>query len=89
MSDRHHLLPRHRPPTELEQRQAAILERELNRVIAERQDNGVRDPVDAVRLRGIPAVGRGGAGGHIAGTRPDYEVLKLDRKRRVRSRRKL
>lgn len=32
-------------------------------------------PGDPIRLRGIPAVGgRGNAGGHIRGTRPDQQI---------------
>ena len=58
-------------------------------------DNGMRSarasraPVDAVRARGVPIVGRGSTGGAIAGTRPDFAVLRLDEKLRQRKRRKL
>ena len=41
-----------------------------------------RDPVDAVRLRGVPVVGPGSAGGAIPGTRPDFAVLRSDEKPR-------
>ena len=49
----------------------------------------VTDPADAVRLRGIPAVGPGDAGGAIRGTRPDFEILKLDKREKERRRRTL
>jgi len=77
LGDEHHLLERYRRDRE----QAKILVREIDRAIDEGKDisvRGTRDPVDAVRLRGIPCVGPGGVGGAIRGTRPDQAVLRLD-----------
>ena len=76
--DDHHLLERFRR----NQAQARILAHEVRRVFDEGVDTtqrATRDPVDAVRLRGIPAVGPNMAGGAIRGTRPDVEALKLDK----------
>jgi hypothetical protein len=76
----HHLLKRYRR----EQEQAKVLIRETLRALDEGVDisvRGTRDPVDAVRLRGIPCLGRGTAGGAIRGTRPDIAVLRLDDRR--------
>jgi hypothetical protein len=68
-----------------EQEQANIYLREARRALDEGKDisyaaRASRDPVDAVRLRGIPAIGgRDGVGGAIRGTRPDVAVLRLDK----------
>jgi len=43
------------------------------------------DPVDAIGLRGIPVVGRAGAGGHIRGTDPLGEVLRREGRQERRS----
>ena len=88
--DDHHLLARYRRGELPRWQHEAI-----NAAIVARRDElrpgraGERDPVDAIRARGVPILGPGSAGGAIPGTRPDYAILKLDRKRRVRSRRKL
>jgi len=79
LGDDHHLLARYRRDVE----QAKILMREIDRALDEgldvsRSARATRDPVDAVRLRGIPCVGPGGVGGAIRGTRPDQAVLRLD-----------
>jgi hypothetical protein len=79
--DDHHLLPRHREgPITLERLNAvAVLEAERAALAAgDRVQATARDPVDAARLRGIPAVGPGTAGGAISGTRPDRAILSLD-----------
>lgn len=77
--DDHHLLARFRR----EQEHARILIRELERASEtgiDTSQRGTRDPVDALALRGIPAIGgRDGVGGAIRGTRPDQAVLRLDR----------
>jgi hypothetical protein len=83
--DDHHLLPRHREgPIVIERLNAlAVLEAE-RQALEQGQDVAVhRDPVDAIRLRGIPAVGPGSAGGAILGTRPDRAVLGIDERSRA------
>ena len=83
-ADDHHLLSRYRK-LEREAEQARILAREVRRAFDEGKDvtlsPAARDAVDGVRLRGIPAIGRGTAGGEIRGTRPDRAILNLDRRR--------
>jgi hypothetical protein len=85
VDDGHRLLPRYREGTiALERRNALIvLEAELAADQAGKPIGkpALRDPVDAVRLRGIPCVGPGTAGGAIRGTRPDVAVLRLDGRR--------
>jgi len=83
VDDGHRLLPRYRQSSiALARRNALIV---LDAEIAADQAGqrvgkpAARDPVDAVRLRGIPCVGPGTAGGAIRGTRPDIAVLGLDK----------
>jgi hypothetical protein len=71
-------MPRYRDgPIALERRNAvAVLEAETQALAAGEPIHSARwaprDPVDGVRLRGIPAIGgRGSIGGAIPGTRPD------------------
>jgi hypothetical protein len=83
VTDAHHLLPRVvEGPISAERANAARVleaEREAHANGEQVEARWARDPVDAVRLRGIPAVGPGMAGGAIRGTRPDMAVLRLDR----------
>jgi hypothetical protein len=81
--DDHRLLPRFRQGSlALGRRNAEIvLEAEL---AAERAGRPIgkpapHDPVDSIRLRGIPCVGPGTAGGAIRGTRPDHAIMRLDK----------
>lgn len=84
VDDGHRLLPRYRQSSiALARRNALIV---LDAEIAADQAGkpakpAPHDPVDAVRLRGIPCVGPGTAGGAIRGTRPDVAVLGLDERR--------
>jgi len=69
---------RHRR-AELDREHAAIVARALRdnpgRTLEEaRNRSRAKLPGDPWALRGIPAVGRGGVGGAIAGTRPDRVV---------------
>lgn len=68
----------------LAQIQRAQLNREharlVNRALTETEHLQTRqvtvDRLDPLRLRGIPVIGRGHAGGHITGTRPDKDCMK-------------
>ena len=81
--DGHHLLPRYRQGTIAHERHnsLAVMDAEIAADQAGQRVGkpAARDPVDAVRLRGIPCVGPGTAGGAIRGTRPDIAVLGLDK----------
>jgi hypothetical protein len=90
VADEHRLLPRYRADRlELEREQAHVLAREIERAVDEGIVRPGSLPLDRAALRGVPCVGRFSGGGAIESTRPDIEILKLDRKRRQRSRRRL
>jgi hypothetical protein len=86
MGDDHHLLAKYRRH-ELERRQAEALVRGVDRAISEGRVR--RAPVDAMRARGVPILGPGSAGGHIPGSRPDHEILRLDERQKRKRRRRL
>jgi hypothetical protein len=71
---------------ELDREHAAIVARALRenpgRTLDDAKTATAKLPGDPWALRGIPAVGgHGSVGGHIAGTRPDYDVVrKLSRR---------
>lgn len=81
--DEHRLMPRWRAGAERDLRkreQARIAadivraeERPLSEAKASNEAGG-----DPWQLRGIPAIGRGAAGGAIAGTSPEHEIERLD-----------
>jgi hypothetical protein len=89
--DQHHLLPALRR-RRLELDQAAILRLELERYDATNGNGHVngavngaaiaRDPVDAVRLRGIPVVGPSGVSGAIHGSLPHVDAIENVERRR-------
>jgi len=84
IGDDHHLRAHLRRRRQLELEQADVLRRELDRI----SENGnghvngaVHDPVDAIRLRGVPVVG-GGAAGAIRGSIPHLDAVEnVDRRR--------
>ena len=77
--DDHHLLERFRRRHELLVAQAKALAAEASNGNG-RANGHVRDPVDAVRLCGIPAVGSGAAGA-VRGSIPHLSGLENVRRR--------
>jgi hypothetical protein len=81
--DGHRLLPRWRRGAQrqelLRKQQRAVTKivKETGRPISEAKPSSEAGG-DPLQLRGIPAIGRGAAGGAIAGTRPDVAAEKLD-----------
>jgi hypothetical protein len=76
--DEARLLPRFRERAKLEAEQARVLRKAVRAAVDERRE--LRFPAaaggDPRALRGLPAVGVRGVGGHIAFTRPEQEVLR-------------
>jgi hypothetical protein len=81
LGDDHHLLERFRRNLDLQRRNAQSVAEADRAAFAAGEPIGTsvgRDPVDAVRLRGVPLIGPGCAGGAVRGTRPDQAILRLD-----------